>query len=751
MNFFIKKNSTLPKLKFELINDGRSDYLLNTALSNSDTFYLSLWDIEKKIYKTIKKECTITSEVNEEGLLSYFINYQFSLSETKESKTFEVQISHIDERGTEIFPIKEKIYCMVLDGFGGENQTNNTKYKLNISCCSSNVDFPSLTPTRTQTPTPSITPTITPTPSITPTNTQTNTPTPSITLPAQSGEIPNTPNPNGDLLLVTDIQRIYNTGSILATYNFYFSRITDTPFTISFTDNLPTNTGSTITSSVSVTVPVDVTSATTTTTINDSIYSLSQTSYLTNFSILATGSTIYTYYWSVNGFPPIFNVVTQTPTPTPTNTPTRTPTPTNTPTRTLTPTNTPTSIPANTLNYLYVSPFIDRNDGVLADIELVNPGSGYTTPFVSATTIVGGSGTSGRIILNVDTGTTRAVGTFIYNRGNNYSNPISVTFPTPLGGTAAQVNVYANQKQAILGYPVYENQLLQLCSNNGINALIFYDLNFMDWATNSSGTTSAPGKTMLKNFIEKARLSGITHISAARGWDTTGNSQTQINQIRDYHSWATTSGFTNGYFDSITTEIEWWATSDRTVFDSVVYGLNYAKSTLTSPSVQVNVYLGKGNYYYGTDPAMLSTKVDKWFVSTYMSTSRANTIGELYTDTRGNSSGLYRMKNIATAYTSTSKTKVLPIYSVESKLDQWNRNGGFNGTNYNTIDPNSSEDFMGTYFTGNTVSTSWNSWVGNQSYPTNSSFYTENDSDIRNNINVEGVVLFFSKLFDISR
>jgi hypothetical protein len=576
MNFYIKKNSTLPKLKFELINDGRSDYLLNTALSNSDTFYLSLWDTEKKSYKTTKKECTITSELNEDGLLSYFINYQFSLGETKESTTFEVQISYIDERGTDIFPIKEKIYCIVEDSFFGGNQTNNSRYKLNISCCSSSVDFPSQTPPKTPVPTPSVTPTPTPT-------------------------------------------------------------------------------------------------------------------------------------------------------------------------------NTPTSIPANTLNYLYVSPFIDRNDGVLADIELVNPGSGYTTPFVSATTIVGGSGTGGRIILNVDTGTTRAVGTFIYDRGNNYSNTISVTFPTPPGGTAAQVNVYANQKQAILGYPVYENQLLQLCSNNGINALIFYDLNFMDWATNGSGTTSAPGKTMLKNFIEKARLSGITHISAARGWDTTGNSQTQINQIRDYHSWATTSGFTNGYFDSITTEIEWWVTSDRTVFDSVVYGLNYAKSTLTSPSVQVNVYLGKGNYYYGTDPAMLSTKVDKWFVSTYMSTSRANTIGELYTDTRGNSSGLYRMKNIATAYTSTSKTKVLPIYSVESKLDQWNRNGGFNGTNYNTIDPNSSEDFMGTYFTGNTVSTSWNSWVGNQSYPTNSSFYTENDSDIRNNINVEGVVLFFSKLFDISR
>jgi hypothetical protein len=58
---------------------------------------------------------------------------------------------------------------------------------------------------------------------------------------------------------------------------------------------------------------------------------------------------------------------------------------------------------------------------------------------------------------------------------------------------------------------------------------------------------------------------------------------------------------------------------------------------------------------------------------------------------------------------------------------------------------------MGTFFTGNTVYDSWNSWVGSPYYPTNGSFYTETDTDIRNNINVEGVVLFFSKLFDISK
>ena len=135
MNFYIKKNSTLPKLKFELVNDGRSDYLLNTALDNSYTFYLSLWDIEKKIYKTTNKECEITSETNDEGLISYFVNYQFSLSETKDNKKYEVQISYIDPNGIAIFPIKEKIYCIVEDSFCCSNRQQISKFKLDMTCC----------------------------------------------------------------------------------------------------------------------------------------------------------------------------------------------------------------------------------------------------------------------------------------------------------------------------------------------------------------------------------------------------------------------------------------------------------------------------------------------------------------------------------------------------------------------------------------------------------------------------------------
>ena len=40
MEFYIKKNSTLPLIKMEVIQDGRSDYNLNSFLSGNTTFLI---------------------------------------------------------------------------------------------------------------------------------------------------------------------------------------------------------------------------------------------------------------------------------------------------------------------------------------------------------------------------------------------------------------------------------------------------------------------------------------------------------------------------------------------------------------------------------------------------------------------------------------------------------------------------------------------------------------------------------------
>ena len=44
MEFYIKQNSTLPILKMEIIKDGRSDFNLNSFLSGSSTFLISIYD-----------------------------------------------------------------------------------------------------------------------------------------------------------------------------------------------------------------------------------------------------------------------------------------------------------------------------------------------------------------------------------------------------------------------------------------------------------------------------------------------------------------------------------------------------------------------------------------------------------------------------------------------------------------------------------------------------------------------------------
>ena len=141
-------------------------------------------------------------------------------------------------------------------------------------------------------------------------------------------------------------------------------------------------------------------------------------------------------------------------------------------------------------SFLYVTPFVQRTDGILASPELISGGSGYTAAFVEGV-ISASAGTGGRVVLNIDVPSGQAIGAFVYAQGSGYTNP-TVTFPAASGGTAATVRIYANQKQAVLGYPGAENRLLTLAKNQGIDSLILYELNFMDWSTNGTGTVTSP-------------------------------------------------------------------------------------------------------------------------------------------------------------------------------------------------------------------------------------------------------------------
>ena len=53
MEFFINKNSTLPKLKMELVNDGRNDFRKFYEKIQNATITFTMYDVETKIKRVI--------------------------------------------------------------------------------------------------------------------------------------------------------------------------------------------------------------------------------------------------------------------------------------------------------------------------------------------------------------------------------------------------------------------------------------------------------------------------------------------------------------------------------------------------------------------------------------------------------------------------------------------------------------------------------------------------------------------------
>ena len=136
MEFYIKQNSTLPILKMEIIKDGRSDFNLNSFLSGSSTFLISLYDKSNDRFLFASKECYVTSEYSEfEGKDLYYLNYQFTNKDTLRTGRYEAQVSITSDQGVILLPLQDKYYINVLDSFSLNDLGYNTLYNSNLPCC----------------------------------------------------------------------------------------------------------------------------------------------------------------------------------------------------------------------------------------------------------------------------------------------------------------------------------------------------------------------------------------------------------------------------------------------------------------------------------------------------------------------------------------------------------------------------------------------------------------------------------------
>lgn len=138
MEWFIKKNSTLPVLQIEVSKNGRSDFGLNENISGN-TILISVYDDVNNKYVVASKPCYITTSAStvNPSEITYYVNYQFTSRETKNEGKFLVQFLKQSSQGTVIIPLSEKISVNVLNSFSLNSYSypSNNSFIIDRPCC----------------------------------------------------------------------------------------------------------------------------------------------------------------------------------------------------------------------------------------------------------------------------------------------------------------------------------------------------------------------------------------------------------------------------------------------------------------------------------------------------------------------------------------------------------------------------------------------------------------------------------------
>jgi len=118
MQFFIRKNATLPTIKVKVVKDGRSDFVhLYKYLDESDIFF-SMVDAITGIPKIVSAPCqTELIENNADNTSEYYISFQFTQRETQQEGKYKGSFMIQNEQGDLVLPLTEDLYINIQDSF----------------------------------------------------------------------------------------------------------------------------------------------------------------------------------------------------------------------------------------------------------------------------------------------------------------------------------------------------------------------------------------------------------------------------------------------------------------------------------------------------------------------------------------------------------------------------------------------------------------------------------------------------------
>jgi hypothetical protein len=126
-NFFINKNSTLPALRMEAINDGRHDFSkLNLALQSADV-YFTMTDINNGIKKISNAKADVVFMESSNCEEKYVIEYKWKERDTKTPGIYKGEFKIVFDgnlvvddfrfpKGELIVPISQELMIHIADG-----------------------------------------------------------------------------------------------------------------------------------------------------------------------------------------------------------------------------------------------------------------------------------------------------------------------------------------------------------------------------------------------------------------------------------------------------------------------------------------------------------------------------------------------------------------------------------------------------------------------------------------------------------
>lgn len=119
MDFYIKKNATLPLLKMQVVQDGRSEYQQFMTSLETATITFTMINSATGIPKIVSKPAYIVELINLDvnALPEYYVYFRFTERDTNQVGNYTGQFLIHNTDGNLILPLREDLNIFIQESF----------------------------------------------------------------------------------------------------------------------------------------------------------------------------------------------------------------------------------------------------------------------------------------------------------------------------------------------------------------------------------------------------------------------------------------------------------------------------------------------------------------------------------------------------------------------------------------------------------------------------------------------------------